>query len=65
MPARPLPDPTDLVEVWQAHVAQLPTPEERRAALAAAPPAYQARIDNHVRTVFAIRAFHKRRRAQR
>jgi hypothetical protein len=48
------------VGVWQAYVESLPTPEQRREALAAAPAAYQARIDRHVRTVFALRRYHAR-----
>jgi len=46
---------------WQAYVASLSTREERKEALDNEVPAeWRARVENHVRTVYSIRAFQNR-----
>lgn len=61
-PKQPIcPDPRATAPQWQPYVAAGATRTERAARLAEAPEHLRARIESHVRTVFAIRAAHRAR----
>ena len=63
-PKQPIcPDPRATAPQWQPYVAAGATRTERAARLAEAPEHLRARIESHVRTVFAIRAAHRARAA--
>jgi len=40
---------------WQAHISQMPTFEERKAALEEVPEEMRARVKSHLQTVAALR----------
>jgi hypothetical protein len=56
------PTAADPAGVWSPWVASRPTVEARREALAQVPEPIRKVVEAHVRTVFAIRAFHARKR---
>jgi len=63
--------PTDCPEqsacapIWQAYVASGATRAERARRLEQAPESMRRRIESHVRTVFAIAAYQRRKAAEK
>jgi hypothetical protein len=59
------PEQSACAPIWQAYVASGATRAERGRRLEQAPEPLRRRIESHVRTVFAIAAYHKRRAAEK
>ena len=64
-PDKDCPAQSACASVWQPYVAAGRTRDERAKRLAQAPEALRKRIESHVRTVFAIAAYHRRRAAEK
>jgi hypothetical protein len=50
---------------WQAYIENLPTYDERKAALESVPDAFRKRVEVHLRTVMSIKKYHERARLAR